>query len=834
MAVRIVTDSCCDLTAEEVERHRDRRGAAHHPLRRPRSSRTASSSASRTSTRRWRRPPTPPRDRGAGAGQVRGGVPAGQRGRRRRRRVHQPLVRAVGHDAVGPERGHGLEGALDVRVVDSRSITSGLGTQVVLAARGRRRRRVRRRGRRPGRGPRRPHPRPGRRSTPSRTSRRVGASAGPRRCSAPCCRSSRIVDISTAWWRRPARPAPGARRWSGCATRWPRSRSVEHLCRHARPGARRRRRCSTCWLRVPPRDDIRVGIIGPVIGTHGGPRVLGVTCGPAPDRGPEAAAGSDLVRPCPPPNPPPDGSPTARSRTTRAAAAAAATASRRCVASRRHGRGVGGHRRGAAPPGGGEGAPPPPRRRRHLRHPLPPGGGRRRPPRPPGIVAIYDTCSEDGVEAIVMELVPGPTLRERLDDGTAIDPWRPRDLAAQVADALEAAHAAGLVHRDVKPANILLPGDGRVMVADFGIAKAAEEADLTQPGMMLGHRQVPRARAGRGPPGRRPHRRLRLGVVLYEMLCGRPPFAADTDAATALARLHRDPLSSPAGRGPSVPSRWRTSSCGPWPASPEHAVRPRRATSRAALLAAGATPTPDADLTATAVTAVPPRPAPVPLPRRVPAPPPAPPPAAPSFRQTERSWLVPTLLLVGVAWPSGVAGLLFGRSGAGDLLGGVTDAISGTIPRSTDLTIAEARAFDPSAMTGRERRGLRPSPSTATPTPPGGPRATTTPTSPTSSPASASCSELESAAQLDELSLDQPHRRLGGVGVRADRADAADIAGWGAAGRRRSTASRPARSTVDLDGASGDACWSGSPTAATAPTAAPVRDPGGHRSRRVA
>jgi serine/threonine-protein kinase len=133
----------------------------------------------------------------------------------------------------------------------------------------------------------------------------------------------------------------------------------------------------------------------------------------------------------------------------------------------------------------------------------------------PGIVAIYDTCSEEGTEAIVMELVPGRTLRERLDDPVPIDPWQAAGLAAQVAEALDAAHRAGLVHRDIKPANVLLAGDGRAKVADFGIAKAAEGGDLTQPGLMVGTAKyvAPEQVEGKAVDPRTDI--YSLGVVLY-------------------------------------------------------------------------------------------------------------------------------------------------------------------------------------------------------------------------------------------------------------------------------------------------------------------------------
>lgn len=159
----------------------------------------------------------------------------------------------------------------------------------------------------------------------------------------------------------------------------------------------------------------------------------------------------------------------------------------------------------------------------------------------PSIVSIYDTCSEGDIEAIVMELVPGRTLRQLLDERKYLEPDQAVGIVVEVAGALEAAHRAGLVHRDVKPANILLSDDGRVLVADFGIAKAAAGADLTGTGTALGTAKylAPEQVEGQEVDARADV--YSLGVVLYECLCGRPPFLADTEAATALARLQSEP-----------------------------------------------------------------------------------------------------------------------------------------------------------------------------------------------------------------------------------------------------------------------------------------------------
>ena len=162
----------------------------------------------------------------------------------------------------------------------------------------------------------------------------------------------------------------------------------------------------------------------------------------------------------------------------------------------------------------------------------------------PGIVAVFDTVSEPatGVEAIVMELVRGKTLREHLDSRGVLDPAEAIDIAVEVADALGAAHAAGMVHRDVKPANILLTDDGRVMVTDFGIAKLADQPDHTQTGTMIGSVKylAPEQVEGARVDGRADL--FALGVVLYEALGGRAPWVADTQTATAVARLHQGPI----------------------------------------------------------------------------------------------------------------------------------------------------------------------------------------------------------------------------------------------------------------------------------------------------
>jgi serine/threonine-protein kinase len=164
----------------------------------------------------------------------------------------------------------------------------------------------------------------------------------------------------------------------------------------------------------------------------------------------------------------------------------------------------------------------------------------------PNIVATFDAgTAADGAAFIVMELVRGITLRQYLTERGPFPPALAVGIALQIADALAHAHAAGLIHRDVKPANVLVCDAEtgrvpRVKVTDFGIAKAAKDLglDLTRTGTVLG---TPKYLSPEQIEGREPDARAdlySLGVVLFEMLAGSVPFSGPTDMATAVQHLN--------------------------------------------------------------------------------------------------------------------------------------------------------------------------------------------------------------------------------------------------------------------------------------------------------
>jgi eukaryotic-like serine/threonine-protein kinase len=162
----------------------------------------------------------------------------------------------------------------------------------------------------------------------------------------------------------------------------------------------------------------------------------------------------------------------------------------------------------------------------------------------PNIVAVFDSGSDADQHYLVMEYVAGQSLAELLGRQGRLAPRRAAELAVEVCAALAAAHAQGLVHRDVKPANVLVGDDGQVKVTDFGIVKAAATATLTGTGTVLGTAAYLSPEQAQGGPVDARSDLYSLGCVLYELLCGTPPFGSGVDSppvAVATRHLHQPP-----------------------------------------------------------------------------------------------------------------------------------------------------------------------------------------------------------------------------------------------------------------------------------------------------
>ena len=170
----------------------------------------------------------------------------------------------------------------------------------------------------------------------------------------------------------------------------------------------------------------------------------------------------------------------------------------------------------------------------------------------PNVVSIYDVGT-DGMSYIVMELVEGGDVAQLITRERSVPPTRAAQIAADAAAALQAAHEAGVVHRDVKPGNILLRSDGRATVADFGIARATGEGTLTKTGATLGSVDYFSPEQARGERADERSDVYALGVVLFELLAGRRPFRGDTPYAVATARIGRPPP-DPRDIAPAVPA----------------------------------------------------------------------------------------------------------------------------------------------------------------------------------------------------------------------------------------------------------------------------------------
>ncbi len=157
------------------------------------------------------------------------------------------------------------------------------------------------------------------------------------------------------------------------------------------------------------------------------------------------------------------------------------------------------------------------------------------------IVTVYDAIEDNGRQAVIMEFVDGESLRERLDREKSLSINAVLSIGYSVCSALEAAHKQGLIHRDVKPGNILINTTKRVMLTDFGIAKALDgDEDLTSENIMMGTAKYLSPEQVRGDNLDARADLYSLGLVMYECLAGKVPFVGKNDTDTALARLHRD------------------------------------------------------------------------------------------------------------------------------------------------------------------------------------------------------------------------------------------------------------------------------------------------------
>jgi serine/threonine-protein kinase len=160
----------------------------------------------------------------------------------------------------------------------------------------------------------------------------------------------------------------------------------------------------------------------------------------------------------------------------------------------------------------------------------------------PNIVAVYDRGEAEDTYYIVMEYLKGPDLKKVIRDQGPLDPAVAVDNALQILSALTAAHAAGIIHRDIKPQNVMVSGDGRLRVADFGIARADADQQMTEAGSVIGTAQYLSPEQAQGEETTAASDTYAVGIVLYEMLTGRVPFDGDRPVTVAMKQINEPPV----------------------------------------------------------------------------------------------------------------------------------------------------------------------------------------------------------------------------------------------------------------------------------------------------
>src|SRR5437588_7291617 len=169
----------------------------------------------------------------------------------------------------------------------------------------------------------------------------------------------------------------------------------------------------------------------------------------------------------------------------------------------------------------------------------------------PNVVGIYDRGAYDGTYYIAMEYLPGRTLKQLIREDAPLDPVRAIDITIQILKAARFAHHHGVIHRDLKPHNVIVDDSGHVKVTDFGIARAGA-SDMTETGSILGTAQYLSPEQAQGHAVSSAADLYAIGVVLYEMLTARVPFDAESAVTIALKHVSEAPT-APTLVNPSVP-----------------------------------------------------------------------------------------------------------------------------------------------------------------------------------------------------------------------------------------------------------------------------------------
>ncbi len=158
----------------------------------------------------------------------------------------------------------------------------------------------------------------------------------------------------------------------------------------------------------------------------------------------------------------------------------------------------------------------------------------------PNVVSIYDVGQDEDIHYIVMEYIEGGTLNDIIKERAPLQAEEAVKIASQICDALDHAHQNGIIHRDIKPHNILISKSGRIKVTDFGIARAAASSHITQTGAVLGSVHYFSPEHAKGVAQGEKSDIYSLGAVLYQMVTNRLPFAGDSPISVALKHLQED------------------------------------------------------------------------------------------------------------------------------------------------------------------------------------------------------------------------------------------------------------------------------------------------------